>query len=572
MDARLGLGKNGCVIDTGVQSQVTRPARPRSLADPFYYLCNFERVIHSLDARYAPLWSAEERQFIATFSLLPREARALLVRMVIRKGALFRASRLNYPEIGATPAAVAPLLELGWVEQRSTIDFEDLVRLFTKAQLLEHFAPPGLGREVSKGELISILRPRYPEAVPLLAWQCETGDRVYCLRIAALCELLRLMFFGNFHQDWSEFVLADLGLFKYEKIPHSLQSAAFTTRAQIEALSQLQRCREDLDADKDPALIRAQMPPPLEDCGWIEVLRRRLLYKIARADERKCDWASALLGYSNCQVRDARIRAIRIHERARRFDHARALCLAAADCPDGAVERDYAKRALLRIDRKLGMDGARTVPKTRLPSFELAPGSATAQTRVEHYVRDQLMLGSDGRTSVHYVENSLVPSLFGLLCWKPIFEPLPGAFFHDFQRGPADLLSDHFYDRRRAAFDDCFAQLSGDQYQATIRRCYADKKGVQSPVVSWGSLSEALLEKALACFPAAHLRLWFEWIVADLQDNRAGFPDLVQFWPIERRYRLIEVKGPGDRLQGNQRRLLEYCVSHQMPVAVCYLR
>jgi hypothetical protein len=35
---------------------------------------------------------------------------------------------------------------------------------------------------------------------------------------------------------------------------------------------------------------------------------------------------------------------------------------------------------------------------------------------------------------------------------------------------------------------------------------------------------------------------------------------------------LIEVKGPGDRLQNNQRRFLEFCVSHGMPVSVCYVR
>ena len=70
----------------------------------------------------------------------------------------------------------------------------------------------------------------------------------------------------------------------------------------------------------------------------------------------------------------------------------------------------------------------------------------------------------------------------------------------------------------------------------------------------------------------AHLRLWFEWILRDVQENRAGFPDLVQFWPRERRYRLVEVKGPGDQLRDNQRRLLEYCVSHNMPVSVCRVR
>jgi hypothetical protein len=35
---------------------------------------------------------------------------------------------------------------------------------------------------------------------------------------------------------------------------------------------------------------------------------------------------------------------------------------------------------------------------------------------------------------------------------------------------------------------------------------------------------------------------------------------------------MIEVKGPGDRLQDNQRRLLEYCMSHGMPVEVCWVK
>ena len=62
------------------------------------------------------------------------------------------------------------------------------------------------------------------------------------------------------------------------------------------------------------------------------------------------------------------------------------------------------------------------------------------------------------------------------------------------------------------------------------------------------------------------------WILRDVVDNRAGFPDLVQFWPDETRYRLVEVKGPGDRLQDNQRRFLEFCAAHGMPVFVCQVR
>ena len=173
---------------------------------------------------------------------------------------------------------------------------------------------------------------------------------------------------------------------------------------------------------------------------------------------------------------------------------------------------------------------------------------------------------------VHYVENTLIGGLFGLLCWEAIFAPLPGAFFNPFQRGPADLAQRDFHARRRTLFDGCLTRLESDAYQEIIRRTHADKWGIQSPFVSWECLPEALLDQALACLPAAHLRLCFERLLADIPANRAGLPDLVQLWPGQRRYRMIEVKGPGDRLQDNQRRWIAFFERHAMPVSVCHVR
>jgi len=188
---------------------------------------------------------------------------------------------------------------------------------------------------------------------------------------------------------------------------------------------------------------------------------------------------------------------------------------------------------------------------------------------VEQIAREHL---AEPDAPVYYVENGLINSLFGLLCWPAVFAAIPGAFFHDFHAGPADLGSSHFYRRRQRQFDECFVQLDSERYRQSIWTTFNDKSGIQSPFVRWSGLDKTLLQWALDCFPAAHLRLWFEWIVRDVQENRAGFPDLIQFWPQDRQYRMIEVKGPGDRVQDNQRRFLEYCVSHQMPVAVCYAR
>jgi hypothetical protein len=188
---------------------------------------------------------------------------------------------------------------------------------------------------------------------------------------------------------------------------------------------------------------------------------------------------------------------------------------------------------------------------------------------VEYAVRDHL---STEDAPVHYVENALINSLFGLLCWEPVFEAVPGAFFHPFQRGPADLYAPDFRARRAAQFDVCFAQLESGAYRETILRHFETKAGVQSPFVFWGMLTPELLTLALDCLPAAHLKLWFERLLLDIRANRSGLPDLIRFWPRERRYELIEVKGPGDRLQDNQIRWLAYCVQHDMPVRVLDIR
>ena len=138
--------------------------------------------------------------------------------------------------------------------------------------------------------------------------------------------------------------------------------------------------------------------------------------------------------------------------------------------------------------------------------------------------------------------------------------------------GAADLHSADFRQRRAALFEACLGRLEDGSYRDAIRCRYRDKFGLQSPFVYWELLGEELLEQALDCLPAAHLRAWFERLLEDIPGNRAGLPDLIQFWPAQRRYRMVEVKGSGDRLQDNQLRWLQFCREREMPVAVCYVR
>ena len=182
------------------------------------------------------------------------------------------------------------------------------------------------------------------------------------------------------------------------------------------------------------------------------------------------------------------------------------------------------------------------------------------------------LAAADADSRVYYVENGLFNSLFGLLCWEAIFAPLPGAFFHAYHHGPADLYAADFRRRRQELFDRCLRALEQNRHAEPIRARYAAKSGIQSPFVDWSLMQPELLELALTCIPAPDLRACCEWILRDIGANGAGFPDLVQFWPAQRRYRLIEVKGPGDRLQENQRRLFEYFAQQAIPACVMHVR
>ncbi|CAB3793801.1 Fanconi-associated nuclease 1 [Paraburkholderia fynbosensis] len=570
-----------------MQKAVATDARSELRSDVPYYLLNFERALAWLATRYDDLMDAHELAFLDAFAGLPQASRALLVRMLMRKGALFRASRLAYDEIGCPLQAAAPMAALGWVDTEPHLSLDDLFALSTRPQLLQVFAEaialiPG-AKSLRKSDLLATLRPFHetgsdadnPARRPLAAWHSGATDRVFHVAIAPLCERLRLMFFGNLQQDWSEFVLADLGVFQYEKVAFAPSSRAFRQRADVDVYLALHACREALEwlpiVDGASAIDELVATVVSIETGnpWLDMRRAKLLFRIGYECERRQNWTAALAVYERCAWPGARHRRMRVLERSERFDEAFALASHAAAASESEEETQRIARMLPRLRRKRGEPALRTPAARPIERRTLVLPKPETPQAVEYVARDHLTCDT---APVHYVENALINSLFGLLCWEPVFAALPGAFFHPFQRGPADLYAPDFHARRADQFAACLAQLDSDAYRETILRHLHSKAGLQSPFVFWGLLSQELVALALDCLPAAHLKLWFERLLRDIRGNRSGLPDLIRFWPAERRYELIEVKGPGDRLQDNQIRWLTYCTQHGMPVRVLDVR
>lgn len=544
------------------------PVISNPLEDPFYYLKNFQHVLGWIAARYDDVLSADEHRFIAAFAGLAPPSQALWVRMVMRKGQHFRASKLNYAEIGDARLAAAPLLVEGWVDAQAPLALNDVFEVLTKPEILaclgEHIAQPG-GK---KSDWLQQLTADFAHRQPLNHWHPALDDPLYTLNNRGLSDRLRLMFFGNLSQGWSDLVLADLGLFTYEPVDFSPQSRALRCRADIEGYLHLYALREHFEAHGEVDAVLAQVLGYQPDNRWLQRRRARLLFQLGQHLERVNELTCALQVYQYSEHPDARLRSIRVLERLGDYTQALALTETAEQAPFTEGEFQQVQRTLPRLRRKLGLAAPARAKPAAPERLDLSL-EFDAATSVEFAVAAHL---HTPEAPVYYVENTLINGLFGLLCWPAIFAPLPGAFFHPYQSGPADLLEEDFYLRRAELFEACLAQLEDGRYRQTLRDTWAAKRGVQSPFVAWAYLSETLLDDALACLPPAHLMLWFRRLLQDIKANRAGMPDLIQFWPAQQAYRMIEVKGPGDRLQDNQLRWLALCEQHDMPVTVCYVQ
>lgn len=545
--------------------------RPAPLADPFYYLRNFQSVVGWCRHYHGGLLLPEERAQLDRILTLSPPAMALLARMTMRKGHLFRTDKLHYAEIACLDNALTELADHGLVRQDPQILALEIAQLCRRAelhQLLVHLATEttsgasgALAGSTGKAELSRLLVAQFPgqQGLTLGTLWPAAPFTVVALESETLLERIRLMFFGNMRQDWSEFVLAELGVQTYEAVPFGPDSRAFQTRAEVDYYLMLHRCQQALgDAAQGDTLAENEIAaPPLtapsaSANAWLEHRRQRLLLAMGQHAERSGRHGAAADLYRQCHLGAAWVRYFRMREK--QAEAADALLHELSEKLPCFPQPEF-QLHLGRVAKRLQKKATHIAP----PILSTQPPAPTRQHQlelvqqpnqsVEVTVRDHL---ATGEKPAYYVENHLFPGLLGLLLWPTLFSPLPGAFFHPFQSGPADLYREDFVGRRRDAIEARLASLNDGSYRDHIRQCYQSKHGVSCSLVFWPALSNTLIEQALECIAPQKLLAIFRHLLLDLRHHRRGMPDLIQFNLPQRDVELIEVKGPGDRLQDHQ--------------------
>jgi hypothetical protein len=206
-----------------------------------------------------------------------------------RRGPLIRRDRIEYPEIRDLEGAITELGDEGF-SSRHPDDRHSLIRLALKAEILSLAQELGLeGRSrTRRSNLVELLNDLPSDVVE--AGLLGRFEIVRSLRRAEV-DILQLLFFGNFRQDWTEFVLRDLAIARYESYElggelrrfsdrRSLDEALRARAAQAEALDLI--ARDDLDQALSLARSLTQREWPETATSAVD----RILYDVGRALER----------------------------------------------------------------------------------------------------------------------------------------------------------------------------------------------------------------------------------------------------------------------------------------------
>ncbi|MCP5203652.1 MAG: VRR-NUC domain-containing protein [Pseudomonadales bacterium] len=540
---------------------------------PHYYRDNFLALCASVEQQYGDVLTAAEHDLLRSYRELGFDAQCLYVRLVSRVGPWFRESKLSYPELGSIADCVDELLAAGLAEQAEGLSLAELGALFTRAELaaaagalLDGPAPR------TKPELLAALeQPALDNTEHLQLAAVVDSGRIVAAAGLAEVELFQLLFFGNRHQGLTDFVLSDLGVARY--YPYSLdrEQRLFPHRGAVEeylacaALGDSWYQLQELGEPADLVDMAAQLASLSVEHASSESRWHRLCNSVARDMERLGEPELAARLYSLSGRHPARERRLRILERLEDWRGALDLAGTILASPWCEEERDAAARVLPRVQRRLGR---KPMPRrrdqfTRL-DLVLAPGAERVEVLAARQLESQW-------AAVHYVENTLMNTLFGLAFWEQIFTAVPGAFHNPYQSVPADMYSREFQQRRRAALERRLEELRGADISALLRRAYQRYAGFQCRWVDWRRVDEALLAAAVDVIPGEHLLAIWERMLFDPRENRRGFPDLVALGEARGDYCLVEVKGPGDALQESQKRWLRFFVATGIPAAVAWV-
>lgn len=554
-----------------------------------YYRDNFLQVLEFTQQRYSDLLTDEEQDFINDFCHLAEEAQCIYVRLLLRRGDWFRPEKLSYSEISDLAVALDQAAKARFLKRVTDpaellVHIDEWLTCFTKQECWQAFPDLAIAKSSRRAELdqaiIDYLN-KNPHAVLELAQKgliCVYGEQEL--------DILTLLYFGNRYQDLTEFVLRDLGIYQYTDYSLSVTTRWCQSRSQLQAHLDISDVIANYPAiaECDAGQLQNLYQELQEFRCYPSLIRRieKLEVSIARQLERLQELDTAVTIYELNTRMPARERRCRIEtkQKADTILIAWLSQLEEDDCHPEEQEffRQFIPRQKILANYTEQIPGWMLRPSAEVQQVQwtLSTSSLQAAKSLESRClfdvlenpdeQDRAAFLLDQFEAGYYCENVLIPGIFGLYFWDIIFADIEGAFCHPFQTRPRDLYDDDFVTKRQSLIEQRLQLLSQDHLLTICLDVFQDQFGHANDLVIWPALSVEKITLACEKIGVVDWHCFFRCLLQDIRHRRSGLPDLILF--SDTSYQLLEVKGPGDQLQKNQRAWFQQFSRHNIPAQV----
>ncbi|XP_058201552.1 fanconi-associated nuclease 1 homolog isoform X2 [Rhododendron vialii] len=507
-------------------------------------------------------------------------------------------------------------------------DLKEVLYLLTVSELrevlckLKKKCKPGTRKQDFVALLLSSYADGLCPVLPNVVLE-KTGP---CVQISLSTESIiwraERLFFLNGEQDLSAFLLVDLGIIKYPNYNCIISKQIFSSRddflAYEEAIEVAQVMDQSLDENstefvwrcievsdsrisnsshEETRSLTSESPAAFLSCfsaAW--VYSKVVLLGVSFLErERRYKDAIILLKQLLKHFTSDRRRGYWTLRLSIDLEHVGCLNESLSVAEDGLLDpsvRAGSRMALQRRVLRLGKPPRRW----KTPSFSESvkrkitevhvqgrPLNCRTGTKSRFYGEDgeqcgveelamQYYGGEGGSWQSVHTESGIWLTIFGLLLWDAIFADVPDVFRTRFQTAPLDLGTDSFYEVRKTILEPILVKIYDGAAEEILITSWETHLGTSCRGVNWDRHSLSELRAAVTCIGGPCLASFCRHLAQDYRTWSSGMPDLL-LWRFHGDYRgeakLVEVKGPNDRLSEQQRAWLLFLMDCGFNTEVC---
>ncbi|GAV66169.1 VRR_NUC domain-containing protein/HIRAN domain-containing protein [Cephalotus follicularis] len=508
-------------------------------------------------------------------------------------------------------------------------DLKEILNLLTVTELREiscMFKKASYcNRGSRKQDLVSSLHFSYGDGLCPLLPIVILNKFGTCVKISSTAESLmwrvERLFFLNGEQDLSAFLLVDLGIVKYPTYKCIISEQIFSSRQDLlafeEAIKLAQIMDRSLEENDMEVLLRCTMiaeshilsssaetveyttesvPTYRSSFSELWVYSKVVLLGVSflEREHRYNEAVNLLKRLLNCFTSDRR-RGYWTLRLSIDLEHIGCVNESLSIAEEGLLDPWVRAGSRVALQRRV-LRLSKPPRRWKTPSFSESINRKITEVCIpgrplnceigmknrfygedgEQYGVEQLALqyyaGEGGGWLGVHTESGIWLTIFGLLMWDILFSDIPNVFRTRFQTAPLDLETDSFYRVRKSLIESHLQKINDGMAEEILIISWDAHVGTACRGISWDRHTLSELRAAVTCIGGPCLASLCRHLAQDYRSWSSGMPDLL-LWRFHGDYggeaKLVEVKGPRDRLSEQQRAWLLILMDCGFNTEVC---